>query len=141
MSDTLTPERIAYGRKLLARLAGYVGSRLVQRNGSWHEVLYEELEPHETYEADIKEWMFANRTALLKAADENATLRAEVEQAKRMNAELRKDVRTRDSHIADLETEIATLRTENAKLRRWLDDAEAELERLRKAVAMGGKTL
>ncbi len=77
MSDTLTPERIAYGRKLLARLAGYVGSRLVQRNGSWHEVLYEELEPHETYEADIKEWMFANRTALLDAAEENATLRAE----------------------------------------------------------------
>ena len=28
-------------------------------------MLYEELEPHETYEADIKEWMFANRTALL----------------------------------------------------------------------------
>jgi len=39
-----------------------------------------------------------------------------------------------------LNQRITILEAENTKLRRWLDDAEAELERLREAVAIEGET-
>lgn len=108
MSDALTPERIAYGRKLLARLGGYVGSRLVEKNGSWHEVLYEELEPHETYEADIKEWLFANRNALLDAADEAARLRWYKDHAQKLAGEMTR----RCEQVEKLREALAGLRAQ-----------------------------
>lgn len=49
-------------------------------------------------------------TIAAEAASCVATLRAEVDQAKRMNAELRKDVRARDSHIEGLEAKNARLK-------------------------------
>lgn len=102
MSDLLTPERIA-------ELRAMCDPPWCMEGGV--EVLSNDLP-------------VSDLAALLDAAEENSTLRAEVGQAKRMNAELRKDVRARDSHIEGLESENATLRAERARLKEAYRNAE-----------------